>query len=62
MGAKRNTNVEFEGKRGTRECNIGAKACAQGREKYKEMLILNRIKARPTQIILQESERFPSLK
>ena len=61
-GAERSTNVQFEEKRGTRECSIGAKSCAQGKEKFKEMLIPNRTKARPTQTILQESGGFPRLR
>lgn len=57
-GAERSTNVQVEEKRGTRECSIEAKSCAQGKEKFKEMLIPNRIKARPTWIICRSLEDF----
>lgn len=61
-GAERSTNVQVEEKRGTRECSIEAKSCAQGKENFKEMLIPNRIKAWPIWIILQESGGFPRLR
>ena len=42
--AKSNKNAQFEEKRNTRWCNVGAKSCAQKDKKSKKGLIQNEIK------------------
>lgn len=64
-GAKRNVKCTFEEKKSTKNCNAGAKACAQGDEKLKERpdsnwkvnLLLSAMPGRNTKTRLIVSEK-----